>query len=210
MTQLIDNDELATVKLPMTYDEFIHWCTSEHHYEWVEGFPQRISPVNLSHQRIVMFLSELIQRHLKATRQGELLLGPFQMRLSTVDRGREPDLLVVLQANAVRIRENYVDGPADLAIEVISPGGARRDRVEKFAEYEQEGVREYWIIDPAKRTADFFALAQSSSNNQPKYQSIKPGVDGFYDCNVLPGLRVKPNWLWLSPLPEIDDIAAEL
>ena len=33
-----------------------------------------------------------------------------------------------------------------------------RDREEKYKEYQSAGVQEYWIIDPALRRADFFAL----------------------------------------------------
>lgn len=51
MSLVVENAELAGVKLPMTYEEFMEWHTGEHHYEWVEGYPERISPVGLAINR---------------------------------------------------------------------------------------------------------------------------------------------------------------
>jgi len=43
------------------------------------------------------------------------------------------------------LKHTYPDGPADLAIEIVSEESRLRDRGEKFAEYEVGGVKEYWI-----------------------------------------------------------------
>ena len=48
----------------------------------------------------------------------------------------------------------------DLAVEVISPGSWKRDRVEKKALYEQVGITEYWIVDPESRSIEVFALVK--------------------------------------------------
>ena len=47
----------------------------------------------------------------------------------------------------------------ELVVEVVSPGSAQRDYVEKREEYFQFGVREYWVIDAAKR--EMLALQRS-------------------------------------------------
>lgn len=62
--------------------------------------------------------------------------------------GREPDLLFISNETAQRLTERKLEGAADLVIEIIFPESVRRDRYEKFDEYEEAGVREYWIIDP--------------------------------------------------------------
>lgn len=46
------------------------------------------------------------------------------------------------------MKETYLDGPADLVVGIVSPDSVGRDRGEKFYEYAQGGVPEYWLIDP--------------------------------------------------------------
>ncbi|MEZ5301901.1 MAG: Uma2 family endonuclease [Verrucomicrobiales bacterium] len=72
--------------------------------------------------------------------------------------GREPDIIFVASENLGRIKNAFLDGPADLAVEVISPESQGRDRGDKFYEYQAGGVREYWIIDPERQVAEFYRL----------------------------------------------------
>ena len=54
------------------------------------------------------------------------------------------------------MQATYLDGPADVVVEIISPESRLRDRGEKFAEYEMGGVREYWLIDSERHEADWY------------------------------------------------------
>lgn len=49
-------------------------------------------------------------------------------------------------------------GAPDLVMEILSPTTQRHDRVTKFNLYQQAGVREYWIIDPAGKSVQVFVL----------------------------------------------------
>ncbi|MEE8586982.1 MAG: Uma2 family endonuclease, partial [Acidobacteriota bacterium] len=91
-------------------------------------------------------------------------------------------------------------GPADLAVEIVSPDSPRRDRVDKFAEYQKGGVREYWIIDPLRKTADFFRLS-----SQGVFESM-PVRNGIMLSRVLPGLWLEVEWLWQEPLPRFMEV----
>lgn len=99
---------------------------------------------------------------------------------------------MVLNEHLDRVRLNYLEGPPDIAIEVISPGGGARDRVEKFAEYEAGGVPEYWLIDPQTETAEFYVLGADG-----RYGEVVAGE--WFDSTVMAGLRVKPAWFWERP-----------
>ncbi len=70
----------------------------------------------------------------------------------------QPDILVFLTEHRSRTTEKGHFGPPDLAVEVLSPSTAERDRVRKLELYGRYGVREYWIVDVDARVIDVFAL----------------------------------------------------
>jgi Uma2 family endonuclease len=120
------------------------------------------------------------------------------MRLHEPPRGREPDILFVAQANLGRITKQYLDGPADLVVEVISPESSGRDRGDKFYEYEMAGVREYWLIDPQREQVEFSRL-----DAQGHYTLALGGHTGEYTSIVIPGLTLDATWFWQDPLPAV-------
>ena len=63
-----------------------------------------------------------------------------------------PDGLIVCDPD--KVKRNGVYGAPDLAIEILSPGTAKNDRGRKKDVYEQSGVREYWIVNPADMTIE--------------------------------------------------------
>jgi Uma2 family endonuclease len=50
--------------------------------------------------------------------------------------------------------------PPDWVCEVLSPGTAAHDRGGKLAVYAREGVRHVWLVDPAARLLEVFALQE--------------------------------------------------
>ena len=62
----------------------------------------------------------------------------------------EPDLVVV--CDHTKIGRWSCNGLPDLVIEILSPSTALKDKREKLALYGQAEVKEYWIVDPLKRT----------------------------------------------------------
>ena len=102
--------------------------------------------------------------------------------------------------NAGRVQEKFFDGAPDLIIEVISDESTSRDRVDKFEEYEEAGVREYWLIDPRpkRQRADFYQLGKDG-----KYRPVPIDDDGVYRSQVLQGFWFNVNWLWQEPLPDL-------
>ena len=163
-----------------------------------------MSPVSLPHQQIVQFLLYLMMHDAEDNDTGKVLMTPFQMRLRSVRRGREPDLIFMLKANLGRLQHNYLDGPADLAVEVVSPESMQRDRETKYGEYEQAGVREYWVLDPDTQRADFFVLSAAG-----RCEPMAPDASGVYRSAMLPGFWLNVNWLWQQPLPALRQILRE-
>src|SRR5207249_11257195 len=110
-----------------------------------------MSAPSYRHQALVNFLANLLTLFVEAHDSGDVIPGPFQMKLPVRPSGREPDLLFVSKERQDLIRETYLDGAADLVVEIISIESRGRDTLDKRDEYEQSGVREYWLVDPERR-----------------------------------------------------------
>ena len=177
----------------LSFDEFILAPQfNGRHVEWVEGEVIEKMSVSLTHSLLVVFLATLL-RIVAEQEGGQVLADQFLMRLEDQERGREPDIIYVAPENESRLLSNYLDGPADLAIEVISRGSEVVDRGAKFEEYERGGVREFWLLDPHRREALFYIRDEDGL--------FRPGLiqDGVYQSAVLPLVRLRVEWLWEQP-----------
>ncbi|HXG66626.1 MAG TPA: Uma2 family endonuclease [Blastocatellia bacterium] len=194
-------DDAAPPPGKITYQEFLDWLDDNTHAEWVNGEVALMSPVSKPHQDIARFLLNLISYFVESHQLGAVYYDPFQMKTGPDLPGRAPDILFVARENLSRLKDTYLDGPADLVVEVISPESRARDRGEKFYEYEQGGVREYWLLDPFRKQAEFYLLGEDGI-----YRLAPVGEDGVFRSRVLEGLWLRVNWLWQEPLPPLMDI----
>jgi Uma2 family endonuclease len=162
-----------------------------------------MSPASERHQDLAGLLAVILRVYLEDHDAGRVLSAPFQMKLPpSIRRGREPDLVFVAKDNLGRLRQNFLDGPADWVIEIVSPESVERDA--KYREYEAGGVREYWIMDPNLQQAGFFVL-----DSVGRYQRMEPEADGKHHSAILPGFWISVGWLWQTPLPPVRQILRE-
>jgi Uma2 family endonuclease len=176
----------------MTYEEFLAWADEDSHAEWVDGEVRVSSPASYEHQDIGSFLLSILRAFVETRHLGMVLGAPFQMRLSL--SSREPDLLFLANAHLDRRTATYLDGPADVVIEILSPESAARDRGEKFYEYEAAGIPEYWLIDPLRERAEFYQLGGDGH-----YRPALPEAEGCFTSRVIPGFTLRLAWLWQRP-----------
>jgi Uma2 family endonuclease len=188
----------------MTYEEFLEWADEDTRAEWVDGEVILMSPVSFARQNIAEFLAASLRFFAEANHLGQILTAPFQMRLRTRPSGREPDVIFISRDRLDKLQNVYLDGPADLVIEIISPDSRARDRGDKYYEYEQGGVREYWLIDPVRKQAEFYRLRSDGI-----YSIMPIGDDGIVHSGVLKGLWLKVDWLWQDPLPTLMTVLKE-
>lgn len=198
--------ETAPPRLKMTYEEFLAWCDEDTHAEWVDGEVIVLMPNTPPHQRLLVFVAVLLGQFVDVFNLGEIFTAGLQMKLPD-GPGREPDVLFVLKEHAGQVIENRLDGPADLAIEIVSNDSVARDREDKFYEYEAGGVPEYWIIDPRpnRRRAFFYQL-----DEQGQYRPIPIGPDGIYRSRVLPDFWLRVDWLLGDEYPDPLRVLAEI
>ncbi len=186
----------------MTYEEFLDWTDEDMLAEWVDGKVILTSPASRKHQRLLSFLDRFVGLFVESRELGEVLVSPFQMKLP--NSGREPDVLFVAQKHLHRLQDTFLEGPADLVVEIISPESSARDRGDKYYEYEAGGVPEYWLLDPLTERAEFYQLDANGH-----YQLVRP-QDGVYRSAVVPGFWLREEWLWQEPLPSPLRVLAEI
>lgn len=190
---------------PLSYEQFLHWDGENQHVEWVNGEMVPMAAVTDEHSLVNGFFHCVVREFVEAGDLGEVRQDPFQMKTGPKLPGRAPDLLFVAKKNVSRLKRLYLDGPADLVIEVISPNSRGLDRGNKFYEYEQGGVREYWLIDPERKRAEFYWRGRDGM-----FKQIEVGADGVYSSRVLKGLWIKVEWIWQRPMPSLRTVRKAL
>jgi len=88
-------------------------------------------------------------------------------------------------------------GAADICIEIVSPESVERNYADKLSEYQQGGVREYWIFDLKRKDTRFHRLNETGT-----YTIIETSADGDYSTPLLPRFKLPVATLWLDEKPD--------
>lgn len=122
-------------------------------YEAIGGILHVTAAPKWRHQvvskRLLLRLSELLED----PGHGEVVATPG-VEFPATGEGVQPDILFVSHERRHIVEEAGLVGAPDLVVEVLSPSTAERDRGVKRRLYERQGVREYWIVDPAENQVD--------------------------------------------------------
>src|SRR5215204_6835756 len=149
MTQtLIPSSARRSKRTWISYEDFLTRFSNSEHVEWVDGEVVNMAAVTVDHAGVNGFLFSLMNTLAESKNLGRVFVDPFQMKTGPDLPGRAPDVIFIARRHLNRLHNLYLEGPADLVIEVISTTSRTTDRVHKFHEYEAGGVPEYWIIDP--------------------------------------------------------------
>lgn len=74
--------------------------------------------------------------------------------------------------------------PPDMIVEVLSPSTEARDRGVKFQDYEAHGVKEYWIVDPEKRSIEQYV------EHGGAYHRVRTGSAGNVVSIMIPAFEI--------------------
>ena len=132
-----------------------------------------------------------------------VLLAGVPMKVGSNQPAREPDLMFISSEHVSRIKATYVDGAADLVVEIVSPESTTRDRGTKLTEYEAAGVPEYWLLDPLREDAIIYLLGSDGH-----YRSTPRDSQGRLVSSVLPGFVLDPALLWQEMPPNGEALIA--
>ena len=112
------------------------------------------------HQTILMELSGTIRNYLRSKGGScRVFPAPFAVRLRE-DRNTIVTLDRVLICDRSKLTDRGCTGAPDWIIEIVSPSNSSQDYVLKLNLYANAGVREYWIVDPARQSIFVYYLEQ--------------------------------------------------
>jgi Uma2 family endonuclease len=190
--------------LRMTEEEFLNWIHDEIRAEWVDGEVIVMAPANFEHNDLNWWLLTLLRIYVERKDLGVVIFD-YYTRFSRPRRQlRVPDVLFVSKDRRHLVKRTRLEGPPDLAMEIISPDSEARDWREKYNDYQAAGVREYWIISPATQKLEVYTLGPDQT-----YAPIAE-ADGKLSSLVVPGWYIRPVWLFSDPRPNVLDILPEL
>lgn len=189
---------------PLTVEEFYEMIDEDTNAELVEGVIVMKSPVSYQHETLFSFLYTMLNLYVKERNLGQVLGSRTVVRI-TNHTGREPDLLFVSKERLNIIHKNDIQGAPDLVVEIISPWDDRREIVAKQSEYEQIGVREFWLIDQPKQRIFVYDLSPEGNFVERQIQG------GSLHSTTVEGLKIQLDWLWCKPeeFPSILSIVQE-
>jgi Uma2 family endonuclease len=150
--------DLAPRKL--TYDDYLRLPDDGKRYELIDGELHVTPAPGTRHQSTVANVLRLLGSFIYKRRMGRLWTAPLDVLFGPTDVV-QPDLVFVSTERKEIITDAAVRGAPDLVIEVLSPSTRRRDEGVKLRQYEREGVREYWLLDPATCTVKMFARREA-------------------------------------------------
>jgi Uma2 family endonuclease len=145
--------EPVVIKEGVTVEEYLAMPESMTPYNLIEGRLYMSAAPTPRHQEIVgrLYVNLIAFADPIGAR---VYLSPTDFMLSdgTVV---QPDISYISPERLDIVRDRVVGAP-DIAVEVLSPGTRRFDRVRKLRTYEKNGVREVWLIDPDGQTVTVF------------------------------------------------------
>ncbi len=177
-----------------TYADYLRWQFEER-IELIKGKIFKMSPApSAKHQQIALKLSSRLLYEVQRAGYCKVYPAPFDVRLldkKKTSRANEevytvvqPDISVICDKS--KIDERGCIGAPDLIVEILSPGNSKKEIKTKYALYEENGVREYWVVYPSEQSLFQFVL-----NEEEKFV-LKAAFaeDEIFNAHIFPDLQI--------------------
>ena len=139
--------------------------------ELIDGQIYNMAPPSPLHQELVMELSASLRNYIKKKGDNcKVYPAPFAVFIKDDDSNYvEPDISIVCDSN--KISHRGCEGAPDFIIEIVSPSSRKMDYSTKNTLYTDAGVREYWIVDPARERTTVYRYEED----------VAPVISPFHD-----------------------------
>ena len=139
-------------QLPLISLEQYEALPADKRVEVFDGVIYDMSSPSQVHQTLSMELSNIIYNYIKSKKGScKLFSAPFDVKLSDKPLTIvQPDIMVI--CDDTKLDGKRCNGAPDFIIEIVSPSNPTDDYIRKLYYYQNYGVREYWIVDPRRKT----------------------------------------------------------
>ncbi len=152
--------------------------------ELIDGKIYYMAPPSRTHQRIVLSLSRKIADYIESKNgECEINIAPFAVFLNKDDINYiEPDISIVCDSS--KLDDKGCHGAPDWIIEIVSAGNKTMDYFTKLFKYRTAGVREYWIVDPAKEMVTIYKFEKEAMEQYSFGEDIPVGIYEDFSLKV--------------------------
>jgi len=171
-----------------TYTDYLTWKFKER-VELIKGKIFKMTPApSTTHQQISMDISVLLYQFLD-NKKCRVFSAPFDVRLTKPNLKKtynvvQPDIVVVCDLS--KLDEKGCVGAPDLIVEILSPSTSRKDLNDKYSLYEENSVKEYWIVNLNEEFVLVYDLDEKG-----KYTGRKPFTkDMSVYSNIIKGFQM--------------------
>lgn len=136
---------------------YADYCLWEGRWEIIEGIPYAMSPApNPRHQWVSSNIKGELRNAIKKTGCKNCKVYDFIDIMVSDDTVLQPDAVVVCG----EINKAFLDFPAAIVVEILSPSTAIKDRNNKFNAYQYQKIPYYIIIDVEKNEIEIYHLKE--------------------------------------------------
>ncbi len=151
-----------------TYEDYCLW---EGRWEIIEGIPYAMSPApNPRHQWVSSNIKGELRNAIKKSGCKNCKVYDFIDIKVSEDTVVQPDAVVVCK----EIKEPFLNFPAALVVEILSPSTAMKDRNNKFTIYQSYKIPYYIIIDVDKNEIEVYLLKEDGKYHLEKISTDLP------------------------------------
>lgn len=172
------------------YAQYLTWRFQER-IELIKGKLFKMSPAPARlHQEASGEIFRQISNFLHK-KPCQVFSAPFDVRFPSGNSDEEtytvvqPDISVICDKS--KLDDRGCVGAPDFIVEILSPSTAEKDAKDKFQLYQEQGVKEYWMVYPGENIVDVFKLDDKNNYQfDAKYvksDSIQVGI--FPDLKII-------------------------
>ena len=171
---------MSAVKL-LPYYTYKDYCNWEGRWELINGIPFAMSPAsNMKHQWIVANIIYELKKAIKESKCKHCRVYNFIDLKIEEDTIVQPDCSIVCRPT----KQNFLDFPPSLVVEILSDSTALKDRITKFSIYKKFGIEYYLMIDPEKESVEIYSLQDSKYVLQKYLQNTPYTFSLSEDCKI--------------------------
>jgi Uma2 family endonuclease len=186
LLELLETDKPAQAP-PATLAEYLTWPEEPPYYEFINGIATLMPAPTLQHQYTSKKLFRALEDCVEGRNLGTAWYAPVDVHLSD-EQYFQPDIVFVSNERN-SILGKRINGAPDLVVEILSPSNGYKDVTVKKFIYEEFGVREYWIVDPATRSVE--VLTNSGAGGIGFQITSKARTQGTVRSAILDGFSVE-------------------